>query len=123
MSCSGPYNWDCTISATGAVQMTGTNSSKFVTNYGFFVSPGTYNSQPVVVCTTCHNQHLMNVVSVTSTSKSGLPAGTYATMFFLRGPYNPASGTAGSNQTAQFCRQCHGGEANESNGGTAVTTF
>jgi hypothetical protein len=44
-------------------------------------------------------------------------------MFFLRGPYNPASGTAGSNQTAQFCRQCHGGEANESNGGTAVTTF
>jgi hypothetical protein len=123
MSCSGPYTWDCTISATGAVQMTGTNSSKFVTNYGFFVSPGTYNSQPVVVCTTCHNQHLMNVVSVTSTSKSGLPAGTYATMFFLRGPYNPASGTAGSNQTAQFCRQCHGGEANESNGGTAVTTF
>ena len=123
MSCTGQYNWDCTISATGAVQMTGTNSSLFVTNYGFFVSPGTYNNTPVVVCTTCHNQHLMNVVKVTNGKNSGLPSGNYATMFFLRGPYNPSSGTAGSNQTAQFCRQCHGGEANESNGSTAVTTF
>jgi cytochrome c553 len=45
-------------------------------------------------------------------------------MFFLRAPYNPASTTAGSNQTAQFCRQCHGGEANEMNGGLTIpTTF
>ena len=45
-------------------------------------------------------------------------------MFFIRAPYNPASSTTASNQTAQFCRQCHGGEANESNGGTAIpTTF
>ena len=123
MGCGGQYNWDCTISATGAVQMTGANSSRFVTNYGFFVNPGTYNNTPVVLCTTCHNQHLMNVVKVTTGTKSGLPSGNYATMFFIRAPYNPASGTAGSNQTAQFCRQCHGGEANESNGGTAVTTF
>jgi formate-dependent nitrite reductase cytochrome c552 subunit len=123
MSCGGTYDWDCTISATGAVQMTGAASSKFVTNYGFFVRPGTYNSQPVVLCTTCHNQHLMNVVSVTNGKNTGLPSGGYATMFFIRAPYNPASGTAGSNQTAQFCRQCHGGESNEMNGGTAVTTF
>jgi len=75
------------------------------------------------MCTTCHNQHVMNTVSVTTKSKSGLPLGNYATMFFLRGPYNPASGTANSNQTAQFCRQCHGGEANEMNGSTAGTTF
>lgn len=122
MSCGGTYDWDCTISATGKVMMTGPNSSKFVTNYGFFVSPGVYNNQPVVVCTTCHNQHLMNVVKVTS-SKSGLTPGYYQTMFFLRAPYNPGSGTAGSNQTAQFCRQCHGGEANEMNNGTAVTIF
>jgi cytochrome c553 len=122
MSCTGQYNWDCTISATGAVQMTGTNSAKFKANYGFFVKPGVYNSTPVVVCTTCHNQHLMNVVKV-SASNSGQPAGTYQTMFFLVGPYNPGSGTAGSNQTAQFCRQCHGGEANESNNGTAVTIY
>jgi hypothetical protein len=123
MGCGGQYNWDCTISASGAVQMTGAASSQFVTNYGFFVSPGVYNNQPVVVCTTCHNQHLMNVVKVTNGKTSGLPSGTYATMFFLRGPYNPASGTTGSNQTAQFCRQCHGGESNEMNGSTAVTTF
>jgi hypothetical protein len=123
MSCGGTYDWDCTIDATGAVQMTGAASSKFVTNYGFFVSPGKYNNQPVVLCTTCHNQHLMNVVKVTNGPKSGLASGTYATMFFIRAPYNPASATAGSNQTAQFCRQCHGGESNEMNNGTAVTTF
>jgi hypothetical protein len=122
MGCSGPYNWDCTISATGAVQMTGAHSAQFVQNYGYFVSPGIYNNQPVVLCTTCHNQHVMNVVNVNSTN-SGQPAGTYATMFFLRGPYNPASTTAASNQTAQFCRQCHGGESNEMNGSTAATTF
>lgn len=122
MGCGGTYDWDCTISATGKVMMTGPNSSKFVTNYGFFVSPGVYNNQPVVVCTTCHNQHLMNVVKVT-TSKSGLTPGYYQTMFFLRAPYNPGSTTPGSNQTAQFCRQCHGAEANEMNNGTAVTIF
>jgi len=122
MSCGGPYGWDCTISATGKVQMTGPFSSKFVQNYGFFVSPGVYNNQPVVVCTTCHNQHLMNVVKVTA-ANSGLTPGYYQTMFFIRAPYNPGSGTVGSNQDAQFCRQCHGGESNEMNNGTAVTIF
>ncbi len=123
MTCGGTYDWDCTIDGSGNVLMTGANSSKFVTNYGFFVSPGKYNNTPVVMCTTCHNQHLMNVVKVTTGAKSGLPSGIYATMFFIRAPYNPASGNLGSNQTAQFCRQCHGGEANEMNGGKAVTTF
>jgi hypothetical protein len=103
--------------------MTGAGSSAFVVNYGFFVSPGVYKNQPVVMCTTCHNQHLMNVVKVTQGPNTGLPSGNYATMFFIRAPYNPASGTAASNQTAQFCRQCHGGESNEMNGGTATTTF
>jgi hypothetical protein len=123
MGCGGQYDWDCTISASGAVQMTGTNSAQFVQNYGFFVRPGVYSNQPVVLCTTCHNQHLMNVVKVTNGKNTGLPSGNYATMFFIRAPYNPASTTSGSNQTAQFCRQCHGGESNEMNGGTAVTTF
>ena len=123
MSCGGSHDWDCVISATGSVQMTGKASSQFVTNYGFFVSPKAYNNQPTVMCTTCHNQHLMNVVNVTNGKNSGLPSGNYATMFFIRAPYNPASTSAGSNQTAQFCRQCHGGESNEMNGGTAVTTF
>jgi len=103
--------------------MNGANSSQFLKNYGFFVSLTAYNNTAVVTCTSCHNQHLMNVAKVTS-SNSGLTPGNYATMFFIIGPYNPASGTANSNQTAQFCRQCHGGEANESNGSyTIPTTF
>jgi hypothetical protein len=123
VSCGGQYNWDCT-ETNGVISMTGANSSKFVTNYGFFVSLSAYNNTAVVTCTSCHNQHLMNAVSVTNGPKSGLPTGVYATMFFIRAPYNPASGTANSNQTAQFCRQCHGGEANESNGSyTIPTTF
>ena len=133
VSCGGQYNWDCTQSATtGAISMNGPNSSKFVTNYGFFTQPTSYTPTvngvagtpvAVVVCTTCHNQHLMNVVKVTNGPNTGLTSGYYSTMFFINAPYNPASGTTASNQTAQFCRQCHGGEANESNNGTAVTTF
>jgi nitrate/TMAO reductase-like tetraheme cytochrome c subunit len=65
----------------------------------------------------------MNVVKVTNGPKSGLATGTYATMFFVIGPYNPATTTAGANQTAQFCRQCHGGEANESNGNLTLPTI
>jgi cytochrome c553 len=122
VGCGGQYNWDCTETA-GVISMTGTNSAKFVQNYGFFVSLSAYNNTAVVTCTSCHNQHLMNVVSVTNGKNTGLPTGYYATTFFIRAPYNPASGNANSNQTAQFCRQCHGGEANESNNGTAITTF
>ncbi len=123
VSCGGQWNWDCT-ETNGSIAMTGPNSSQFVKNYGWFVSLSAYNSTAVVTCTSCHNQHIMNVVKVTNGATSGLPSGYYATMFFVRGPYNPASGTAGSNQTAQFCRQCHGGEANESNGSyTIPTTF
>jgi hypothetical protein len=138
MTCGGTYDWDCTISTSGVVEMNGPNSAAFVNNYGFFVSPGAYNNTPVVMCTTCHNQHLMNVVAVKNTvsttilngtslnksGTSGLPAGNYATMFFIRAPYNPNTTNPNtSNQTAQFCRQCHGGESNEMNGGTAGTTF
>ena len=125
MTCGGTYDWDCTVSATGKIQMTGAASSKFLTNYGFFVSPGVLNgTTPVVMCTTCHNQHVMNVVNIKAgATNTGLPMGTYATMFFLRGPYNPADQNTATNQTAQFCRQCHGGESNEMNGSTAGTIF
>ena len=122
VGCGGTYQWDCT-ETNGVINMNGPKSSEFKVNYGFFVSLSAYNNTAVVTCTTCHNQHLMNVVKVTA-SKSGLPPGIYKTMFFIRAPYNPGSGTAGSNQTAQFCRQCHGAEANEMNGGDAIpTTF
>ena len=132
----GGSNWDCTMSEVTnsygelaiSVAMTGTYSSVFNKNYGFFVSFGD-NGGPtnaVVLCTTCHNQHVMNVVKVSAsnsggTSTSGMTPGTYQTMFFLRGPYNPWSPT--SNEAAQFCRQCHAGESNEKNGSTAGTTL
>jgi hypothetical protein len=126
------YDWDCALSGTTITA--GPNMAKFINNYGFFVSLGTSTSAtaPIVVCTTCHNQHLMNVVAVTntagiaagSTAKAGLSgqsAGTYQTMFFLRGPYDPMNPS--SNSAAQFCRQCHGGESNEMNNGTATTIW
>lgn len=121
INCGGAQ-WDCTVS-NGAVHMNGAKSSLFVSNYGFFVKPGSYNNTAVIVCTTCHDPHSMNVVSVNGASNSGLPAGSYTTMFFLRAPYNPNDTNPLSNQTAQFCRQCHADKSNEMNGSTARTVF
>jgi cytochrome c553 len=125
------YNWDCTLSGTAIVA--GPNMAQFINNYGFFVQLGTSTAttSPIVVCTSCHNQHSMNVVNVAqttgvipgsavSTGLSGITPGTYQTMFFLRGPYNPSN--LASNTAAQFCRQCHGGESNEMNGGGKIPT-
>jgi hypothetical protein len=122
VSCGGQTGWDC-AEINGAIRMNGPNASRFVTNYGFFVKPGSYNNTAVVVCTTCHDPHTMNVVTINSGSTSGLAPGTYATMFFLRGPYNPNDTNPVSNQTAQFCRQCHADKSNEMNGSTARTVF
>ena len=122
VNCGDVGNWDCT-QFKGVISMKGPNSSRFVSNYGFFVKPGSYGNSAVVVCTTCHDQHVMNVVTITNSSTSGLPAGRYATMFFLRAPYNPNDTNPLSNQTAQFCRQCHGDKSNEMNGSTAGTIF
>jgi len=118
----GGSGWDC-VEINGAISMRGTNSSHFVSSYGFFVKPGVYNNRAVIVCTTCHDPHVMNIVKVTQSSNSGLPPGNYATMFFLRAPYNPSNTNPMSNQTAQFCRQCHGDKSNEMNGSTAGTVF
>ena len=122
LNCGGVGNWDCS-QANGMVSMKGASSSRFVSNYGFFVKPGNFNNSAVIVCTTCHDQHVMNVVVVKAGTTSGLPAGNYATMFFLRAPYNPNDTNPLSNQTAQFCRQCHGDKSNEMNGSTAGTIF
>lgn len=121
LSCGGT-GWDCAM-ANGVIRMNGAKSSQFVANYGFFVKPGSYNSSAVIVCTTCHDPHSMNVVNVSSGGNSGLPAGTYTTMFFLRAPYNPNDTNPLSNQTAQFCRQCHADKSNEMNGSSARTVF
>ena len=117
--CGGQYNWDCTISSSGKVSMTGAASSVFAnTNYGFFVSLSAVNNVPVVTCTSCHDQHSQNVLAVNIGSTTATPA-YYQTAFFLRGYYNPATG---GNNAAQFCRQCHGGESNEMHGQLNVRT-
>ena len=120
VKCGGPANWDCTES-NGEVTMNGPNSSRFVRNYGFFVSLAAYNNGTVVMCTTCHDPHSMTAVNITSASNTGLPPGTYRTSFFLRAPYDPYNTNPNSNTTSQFCRQCHADKSNEMNGSTAGT--
>jgi hypothetical protein len=113
VKCGAPYNWDCTGGGTGnAISMTGTNSSAFLINYKASFWNGGYPLATYpgvtangVTCTTCHNQHSMNVYSVGHQN--------YTTMFFIKGYYNPYNG---GNSVAQFCRNCHGGASNESEG-------
>ncbi len=114
--------------------------SQFVASYGApvllsgahgYATPVNATNVPYVVCTTCHNQHAMNVYAVIGTGTpgnniAGNATGFYQTYFFINGPYNPNTvniplGTAAS--TTQFCRQCHFGESNEANGGTLPTVF
>jgi hypothetical protein len=51
---------------------------------------------------------------------NGNKKGPFATMFFIRGWYNPSTN---GNSVAQFCRNCHGGESNEMHGLTSVPTI
>lgn len=116
--CGGQYNWDCTIDATGHVQMTGTASKVFANNnYGFPVSLAIVANVPTVTCTTCHDQHSQIIWS----GKIGGVQASWNTSFFVRGPYTP-DGTNGSNAAAQFCRTCHGYESNEMHGVMNVPT-
>jgi hypothetical protein len=117
------------ITASGAYQ-------QFMTSYGApalmkgahsYPTPINAAGVPYVVCTTCHNQHVMNVYAASTNSPIAASAtGTYATYFFINGPYNVNNvtpQTTKATSTTQFCRQCHFGEANESNGGTLPTAF
>jgi hypothetical protein len=116
IACGTTYTWDCSISSSGKVLMTGTNSAAFVLNYGFAVSPSVIGgTTPVVTCTTCHNQHFENVYNGTMVGETC----AVQTMFFLRGYYQPQTG---GNNAAQFCRQCHGGNSNEMAGQLNVPT-
>lgn len=115
----------------------GSPYAQFVANYGYPVlAPGAHGSAygvtaaglPYVACTTCHNQHVMTVYSSSSKSPIAGDGGGkfYATMFFINGPYNPnlvpAGGGLSAPSTTQFCRQCHFGEANESNNTFGIKT-
>ncbi len=120
VGCGGKYDWDCVDNGDGTISMSGTASKQFSTvNYGWTAKPSAYNNKPIVICTSCHNQHVMNVYKGTI-----VPAGTgtFKTYFGVKGNYNPGSTVAGYNATTQFCRQCHGGESNEMNGGMTILT-
>jgi len=147
VSCGGSYNWDCTGGGNSLqpVYMGGPDSSQFLKNNpsslwngasytacggtgqpactwsatatGYNISHNPLSSPTggttvnAVTCTTCHNQHDEVVWSVGGKN--------YATMFFIRGYYQPATG---GNNVAQFCRNCHGGNSNEMAGIMNVTT-
>jgi cytochrome c551/c552 len=123
VTCGG-YSWDCTGGNTTAI-IPSANQIAFIANYGFPVASGSNtagyklasfgSTVTAVTCTTCHDQHSMTVYSGTI----GGAKGFYATMFFVKGFYNP---TTGGNSAAQFCRQCHGGESNEAHGVMNVPT-
>jgi cytochrome c553 len=95
-----------------------------------YPTPVNATGNPYVVCTTCHNQHVMNIYASSTANQIALDGGgkTYATYFFVNGPYNVNNVATVTNpalapSTTQFCRQCHFGEANESNGGSFPTAF
>jgi hypothetical protein len=119
-----------TGAGTGFVVTAGSPYAQFVANYGYpALAPGKWSNPygvtaagtPYVLCTTCHNQHVMTVYTSSASSpiKNDGGGAFYATFFFINGPYNPnivpdpTGKTAPS--TTQFCRQCHFGEANEAN--------
>ena len=114
----------------------GTPYYQFVQNYGYpALAPGkwsqpfgvTQGGKPYVLCTTCHNQHVMTVYTSSTASPIANDGGGkyYATYFFVNGPYNVNLQTYSGNSapsTTQFCRQCHFGEANEANNTNTITT-
>ena len=114
----------------------GSAYAQFVTNYGWpALAPGKWSNpygvngsgKPYVLCTTCHNQHVMTVYTASTSSPiAGQTSGYYATFFFVNGPYNPnlqgKYGLLQAPSTTQFCRQCHFGESNEANNTNNVTT-
>jgi hypothetical protein len=125
------------VFANGVFTVTpGTPYAQFVANYGWpALAPGKWSNpygvnpsgKPYVVCTTCHNQHVMTVYTSSAASPIVGDGGGkyYATYFFVNGPYNPNITNYASNQapsTTQFCRQCHFGEANEANNTNNITT-
>jgi hypothetical protein len=130
LSTSSANAWGLVWASSNKFTVTaGSNYAKFVSNYGDFQPAGmkaNASAQPMVVCTTCHQQHNMTVF-VASSSKpvSTASTGFYATYFFVAAPYNPllTSNTGSTAPSAtQFCRQCHFSEANEYNNTYSIAT-
>jgi hypothetical protein len=139
-----PVGVNATIRAGNGLTWTGTSFTvtagspyaQFIANYGWpALAPGKWSNpwginaagKPYVVCTTCHNQHVMTVYTSSVASPIANDGGGkfYNTFFFVNGPYNPninnVSNTNAPSST-QFCRQCHFGEANEANNTFTIPT-
>jgi cytochrome c553 len=110
----------------------GSQYAQFVSNYGApdlkfqTDTTATMAAQAYVVCTTCHNQHSMNMYSG-KMGVNGVPmtaTGTFKTYFFINAPYNPGAAWSptAAPSTTQFCRQCHFSHSNESLNINNVTT-
>jgi len=126
-----------TFNGTNFIVAPGSNYDKFVKNYGYpAIAPGKWGPQygikagiPYVLCTTCHNQHVMTVYTSSTSSPIANDGGGkyYSKLFFINGPYNPnvvITNGKSAPSTVQFCRQCHFGESNEANNTfTIPTTF
>jgi len=125
-----------TFNGTKFVLTAGTPYAQFVANYGYpALAPGkwsqpfgvTAGGKPYVLCTTCHNQHVMTVYTSSVASPIANDGGGkyYATYFFVNGPYNPTINNVNNTNapsSTQFCRQCHFGESNEANNTNNITT-
>jgi len=125
------------VFAAGVFSVTpSTPYAQFVANYGWpALAPGKVvkslrvngAGKPYVLCTTCHNQHVMTVYTSSAASPIANDGGGkyYATYFFINGPYNPNINNVSNTNapsTTQFCRQCHFGESNEANNTNNITT-
>lgn len=139
----GSYYGDGTNGITFTVsggKITGVTTAgqyqSFVNSYGApalfkgtyaYPTPVNASNVPYIVCTTCHDQHVMNVYAASTNSPiAGSATGTYAKYFFVNGPYDVNNVSVPPTQaasTTQFCRQCHFGESNEANGGSLPTAF
>jgi len=134
---SGTNGVTYTISGGAITGITVAGSyQSFVNSYGApalfkgaysYPTPVNTSNVPYLVCTTCHDQHVMNVYAASTNSPiAGSATGTYTKYFFVNGPYNVNNVSVPPTQaasTTQFCRQCHFGESNEANGGSLPTAF
>ena len=86
--------------AATSQSLAGSQYAQFVANYGYpALAPGkwcapfgvTAAGTPYVLCTTCHNQHVMTVYTSSALSPIANNGGGkfYTTFFFVNGPYNP----------------------------------
>jgi len=104
---------------------------------GFGGGGGLNGSQAMVTCTTCHNQHVMNVYQSNPTSWSSAlkiggqvstgpntPGSSFQTIFFVNGPYNPGAPYDPKHlpSTMRFCQQCHFNMGPESYGAVGIGT-